>query len=213
MMIRKNIRFRAFYVDTKANDLADPLSRGPIQQANFNRALDSWRNSRHISTDQDDWQFSPIEVSQLDDEFGPFEIDATSDETGSNAHFAKFWHAKDDCRSHNWAGLNVFSNLPFSIMLSILLHFIKSKLKSPLGTSATFVVPAWLGHDALELIIDMPCWFSRVRLFPTGSEIFTSPSKSSLGEGRKNCGPTRWPIWVVHVPPTFLSLDSVPVWV
>ena len=136
--------------------MADPLSRGPTQQANFDRALNSRRNSRYISTDQDDWQFSPMEVSQLDEEFGPFEIDATSDETGSNAHFAKFWHANDDCRSHDWAGLNVFSNLPFSIMLSILLHFIKSKLRSPLGTSATFVVPAWLGHDALRLIIEMP---------------------------------------------------------
>jgi hypothetical protein len=149
----------------------------------------------------------------LDDEFSPFHLTRLLTRQVVTRTFARFWHAKDDCRSHNWAGLNVFSNLPFSIMLSILLHFIKSKLKSPLGTSATFVVPAWLGHDALELIIDLPCWFSRVRLFPTGSEIFTSPSKSSLGEGRKNCGPTRWPIWVVHVPPTFLSLDSVPIWV
>jgi hypothetical protein len=109
--------------------------------------------------------FLLFEVDQLDKEFGPFEIDATSDETGSNAHFAKFWHAKDDCRTHDWAGLNVFCNLPFSIMLSIILHFIKSKLRSPLGTSATFVVPAWLAHDALRLIIEMPSWFRRVRIF------------------------------------------------
>jgi len=213
MMLRKNIRFRTFYIDTKENDLADPLSRGPSEQGKFDRALSSWRDSRFVSTDRDDWQFSPEEVCQLDREFGPFQVDATSDETGSNAHFAKFWHAKDDCRLHDWAGLNVWCNLPFSIMLSIILHFIKSKLRSPLGTSATFVVPAWLGHDALRLIIEMPAWFRRIRTFPTGSEIFTSQSASSLGEGRRHCGPTKWPVWVVHVPPTFLSLDSVPGWV
>ena len=62
MMLRNNIRFRAFYIDTKANDLADPLSRGPKEQGNFDRALSSWRDSRFVSTDRDDWQFSPEEV-------------------------------------------------------------------------------------------------------------------------------------------------------
>ena len=108
MMLRKIFRFRSFYIDTKANDLTYPLSRGPKEQGNFERALSSWRDSRFVSTDKDDWQFSPSEVVQLDLEFGPFEIDATSDETGSNAHVAKFWHAKDDCRTHDWASLNVF---------------------------------------------------------------------------------------------------------
>ena len=156
-----------------------PFKQRPYKaQGNFDRALNSWRDSRFVSTVRDDWQFFPWWGLPVGPRVWYFEIDATSDETGSTAHFAKFWHAKDDCRSHDWAGLNVFCNLPFSIMLSIILHFIKSKLRSPLGTSATFVVPAWLEHDALRLIIEMPAWFRRIRTFPTGSDI--SPRKARL---------------------------------
>jgi hypothetical protein len=138
LMLRLNIRLRPFYIWTGDNVLSDTLSRGPSAKGEFERALDGWKDSTKISLDKDDWQFSPEEVSELDEEFGPFVVDATSDVTGSNAHFARFWSMNDDCRLHDWAGLNIFCNLPFSIMLSILLHFLRCKLKSPLGTTYAF---------------------------------------------------------------------------
>ena len=145
----------------------------------------------------------------MDEEFGPFVVDATSDVTGSNEHFARFWSMNDDCRLHDWAGMNIFCNLPFSIMLSILLHFLRCKLRSPLGTTATFVVPAWLTHDAILLILELDKFFVRVRFFPEGSTIFTSPSG---GESRRVCGPTKWGVWVVHCPPTIINQD-IPDWI
>jgi hypothetical protein len=138
LMLRLNIRLRPFYIWTGDNVLSDTLSRGPSAKGEFERALDGWKDSTKISLDKDDWQFSPEEVSELDEEFGPFVVDATSDVTGSNEHFTRFWSMNDDCRLHDWAGLNIFCNLPFSIMLSILLHFLRCKLKSPLGTTYAF---------------------------------------------------------------------------
>jgi hypothetical protein len=209
LMLRLNIRLRPFYIWTWDNVLSDTLSRGPSAKADFEEALDEWEYSNVISSDKDDWQFSPEEVSELDLEVGPFVVDASSDETGSNAHFAKFWSKENDCRSHDWAGRNIFCNLPFSIMLSILLHFLRCKIRSPLGTTATFVVPAWLTHDAILLILELDCFFKRIRFYPKGSNIFTSPSG---GVSRRNCGPTKWAVWVVHCPPTVIT-QIIPDWI
>ena len=213
MLLRKDIRIRPFYINTKDNTLADCASRGAVADEEFQVALSAWKASSVVSIDRDDWQFSPVEVSGLDLEFGPYEVDATADVTGSNAHFEIFWHTGDDCRSHDWAGRNVFCNLPFSIMFSIFVHFIKCKLASPLGTTATFVVPAWIENPAISMILDMPDWFKRVREYPVGTKLFTSPRAHAHGGGRRDCGPTRWKVWVIRCPPTFLSLDSVPLWV
>ena len=213
MLLKMNIRLRLFYIRSKDNILADCASRGPTTEIELQVALSAWKDSKIVSADRDDWQFSPVEVNSLDLEFGPFEVDATADETGSNSHFEEFWHASNDCRSHDWAGRNVFCNLPFSIMSSIFVHFIKCKLASPLGTTATFVVPGWIEHPAISMILDMPEWFVRVREYPAGTDLFTSPRAHAHGRGRRVCGPTRWAVWVIRCPPTFFSLDSVPDWV
>ena len=84
-----------------------------------------------VISDFDDWQLQTQEVVSLDVEFGPIEVDACCDEIGSNAHFVEFWSSANDCRRHDWAGRTIYCNPPFSLMFSILLHFLKCKMSSP----------------------------------------------------------------------------------
>ena len=215
MLLRFGIRLRPFYINTLDNILADCLSRGPSAEGQFRKALDAWRSSDYVSSDKDDWQLLPNLVRGLDRKkgVGPFVRDATSDVTGYNSHFENFWSMEDSCMDHDWAGQTIFCNPPFSLMWRILIHFIICKLKNPLGTSATFILPAWLSHIAIQLVCDMPDWFIRTQTFVKGSEIFTSHRPAAWGGGRRECGPTQWDVWVVTVPPCHLSIDTVPDWV
>ena len=142
-----------------------------------------------VISDFDDWQLRTQEVVSLDVEFGPIEVDACCDEIGSNAHFVEFWSSTDDCRRHNWAGRTIYCNPPFSLMFSILLHFLKCKMSSPVGTSAMFVLPVWLSHDAVRMVLAMPEWFEVVRRYEAGTRLFTAPQMYPVRRRGKTSGP------------------------
>jgi hypothetical protein len=212
MLIRFNIRIDVRYINTKDNILADALSRGPSGRGVFERALASWEESVRVISDFDDWQLQTQEVVSLDVEYGPIEVDACCDEIGSNAHFAEFWSSANDCRRHDWAGRTIYCNPPFSLMFSILLHFLKCKMSSPVGTSAIFVLPVWLSHDAVRMVLAMPEWFEVVRRYEAGTRLFTAPRDVSRKATREDVGPTKWGVWVVRCPPVKIQ-GKIPDWV
>ena len=213
MLLRWNLRLSMHYIRSADNVLADSLSRGGEFSDVFVDALEGWRRSLTTTSDFDDWRLKESEVASLDKEEGPFEVDACCDILGSNANFPVFWTAVVDCRKEDWCNRNVYCNPPFSLMFSILLHFLRCKIKCQLGTTATFVLPVWLSHEAIKLVVEMGTeWFAIVRTFEAGTHLFTAPSDVARSTGRRDVGPTRWAVWVVRCPPSRVSAP-IPDWV
>ena len=155
--------------------------------------------------DRDDWQVRPdkfLEYEQMsvEDGGGMFEVDACAAPDGSNAMTDVWWHVGDDCRRHDWAGKNVWANIPYqpepqsTLMGEILQHFLKCWERSPYTTSATFVLPAWEDQTWFALVRDH---FVLVERVPKGTMFFSRPAETPRGR-RLYVGPTRWDVVVVR---------------
>ena len=77
------------------------------------------------------------------------------------------------------------------------MHFLRCKLRTPVGTAALFILPVWVGEHYLDLVYALPRTFRVVRRWAEGSRLFTSPD-GRMAE-RKDCGPTRWEVIAVRV--------------
>ena len=90
---------------------------------------------------------------------------------------------------------------PFSLLWEILVHFLNEKRVAPGTTSAVFVLPFWPTERFwVEIVLPaLECGlFVIAEFIPEESDVFTSPN--GVHGGRKNCGPTRWPVVLVHCP-------------
>ena len=205
LCVRFDVRLSPSYIHTKANVLADALSRADWEVFRRERLL--WRELAITERDSDDWQLFSSIVQELDVQFGPFGVDACCDEHGANSHFREHWHiGARDARLADWdrpGGLAVYCNPPFSAILQILLRFLICKCRSPVGTSAIFVLPVWDTCDFWLLVASMPRTFQQVRRYPAGSELFTAPVRGSAT--RRFCGPTHWDVVIVHCPPAAMT--------
>ena len=124
---------------------------------------------------------------------GPFSLDACADRAGTNAMVERYWSSLQDCTKQDWGGHNAWCNPPFHMVEPVLRRFLDCKRRSPTNTSATFIIPGWVGASWWSLIVDS-CRF--VRYYPPWSNIFTaSPVKGT--DARRLLGPTRWPVVVV----------------
>ena len=200
LQLLHDVRFKVRYIDTKANILSDLTSRG--EMVAFHEARKSWRKQDVRQEDSEDYQLAPIEAQSLDEQVGPFAVAACCDVWGANAHFVRSWTAETDCRAQDWDGLNVLCNPPYSIILSILIHFLKCKLRCPVGTSACFILPAWINEDFWILVIGMPRTFRVLRRWEVGTHLFTAAAAPTEIGIRKDVGGTRWPVVAVWVGPS-----------
>jgi hypothetical protein len=212
LLLKYNIRLLPAYISTFDNILADALSRGAL--AAFRAALEVWSLRSSLDKDREDWKLSVWAFEWLDLRFGPFSVSACCDDFGANSHTIHFWSPSKSCLSQNWARFCTYCNPPFSLALTIIIHFLKCKLASPLGTSAVFILPHWDDFRALALVRAMPSTFRLVRLWPAGTEhLFTAQSIPQEGTlGRKDCGPTQWDVGAYFVSPTPIS-EPLPGWV
>ncbi|KAK9816271.1 hypothetical protein WJX74_004415 [Apatococcus lobatus] len=111
---------------------------------------------------------------------------------GTNAMVEPYWTVKDDCTTTEWGGLNVWCNPSFHMVGAVLENYLRCKKGSPTNTSATFVVPGWVGAAWWEMLKSI-CRL--VRYYPPWSHIFTaSPVKGA--DARRLLGPVRWPVAV-----------------
>jgi hypothetical protein len=78
----------------------------------------------------------------------------------------------------------------FSIALLILLHFLMGKLRGPVGTSACFILPAWIGTEFCDLVKAMPRTFIVIRRWPRNTPLFTPEAGEEIGS---SVG-TQWPV-------------------
>ncbi|KAK3241736.1 hypothetical protein CYMTET_48530 [Cymbomonas tetramitiformis] len=187
-----DIRLRPKYISSKDNLLADLLSRLKLEEFHMRWAMRKrevlWRQ------DREDWQFSPVLFAEMDEEFGPFTLDACVASSRANAFCVRSWSAQDDARKQRFDGLNMWANLPFSVMYEILLNFLKCKRRQQMGTGGCFLVPVWEGDEAYELVSGMREVFRPVRKYRAGTMLFTAPALD--GKGRSEWGPTRWDVLV-----------------
>ncbi|KAK9838033.1 hypothetical protein WJX74_010054 [Apatococcus lobatus] len=95
--------------------------------------------------DKSDWQVLPRIFNALSQEFGPYHLDACADLAGTNGMVEPYWTVKDDCTTTEWGGLNVWCKPPFHMVGAVLENYLRCKKGSPTNTSATFVVPGWVG--------------------------------------------------------------------
>ena len=200
------------WLATNLNVLADCLSRGNFQDfpylgRKFAAARRVWASQPHsymLAQDFDDWKIDPALFSTWDAQFGPFHVDGCADAFGANSQLDSYW---TDFEAHGCAGLNVYANLPFSNLETLLLHFLKAKRRCPLGTAGLLVLPFWPDKAFwTHIVLALPDVFKIIQRFEKGSRIFTSPHAAH--GARKNCGPTRWPVVVVRVSPQVpLSAD------
>lgn len=120
-------------------------------------------------------------------------MDACSDPAGFNAMVDNHWSKVEDCTKAEWGGHNAWCNPPFHQVEPVIQRFLECKRKSPQATSATFVLPAWVGSAWWSLVTAN---FRVVEYFPPWSHVFTaSPVKGT--DARRLAGPTRWPVVVV----------------
>jgi hypothetical protein len=199
LLVRYDLSLDVHFIGTKDNLLADLLSRG--RMVAFHAASALYKTGLGYIADQEDWQLMQHVFATFDHLYGPFMIDACVDEFRRNSHCARSWTAHDDCMKQQWHGLTVFCNGPFSMLLAIIMHFLKCKMEEPVGTAALFIVPVWVGEAYLALIYSRPDVFTVVARFPKGSALFTAPVPTHLGGGRRYAGPTRWPVIAVWAGP------------
>jgi hypothetical protein len=169
-----------------------------------------------MDKDREDWMLAGVEVDSLDKDYGPYDVAACCDEWGRNSHLCVYWTEAMDCLCQDWAGRNVLSNPPFSRALEILAHALQCKVREPVGTSATFILPVWVtARFWKEIIRCMPKTFQVVRTWKAGSHLFTTPASSveraaGMGE-RLDCGPTRWDVVALRIRPGPLTEPLAPV--
>ena len=199
LLVRYDLALDVHLIGTKANLLADLLSRG--EMVAFQAAAVMYKSGLGYIADQEDWQLMPQIFADFDYLLGPFMVDACVDAFRRNSHCARSWTAQDDCMRQRWHGLTVFCNGPFSMLMAILMHFLKCKMEEPVGTAALFICPMWIGEAYLDLIYSRPDVFTVIRRFPTGSALFTAPVPTYAGGGRRYAGPTRWPVIAVWAGP------------
>jgi len=208
LQLHYDVRFKVRYIDTKANILSDLCSRDEMDAFQIERA--SWLKQDVRQADFEDYQLAPPEAQSLDEQVGPFNVAACCDVWGANSHFMKFWTKEMDCRLQDWDGLNVLCNPPFSIILSILIHFLRCKLRCPVGTSACFILPAWTDEEFWSLVIGMPRTFRVLRRWEVGTHLFSAASAPTERSIRKYVGGTRWQVVAVWVGPSPM-VEAIPM--
>ena len=197
-LLRYDLRLKLTYIATKVNTLADALSRNAMLE--FARLVLEWERIKPLlSKDFEDWMLHTHLFQGLEAEFGPVAISACADEHGRNSHTPRYWSAVDSCLTHAWAGLTVWVNPPFDMIWDIMTHFLRCKIRCPVGTSVLFLVPVWVDTVWYRCIRAMPGSFQRVRHWDKGADLFTAPSHPNEHQGRKLCGTTSWDVEVYYV--------------
>jgi hypothetical protein len=139
LLVQYDLSLDVHHVFGKDNGLADMLSRGMMRE--FVTAAASFKAGFGSVADQEDWQLATEVFATFDRAYGPFMVDACVDQFRRNSHCHRSWTAQDDCLRQRWHGLTVFCNGPFSMLMAILLHFLKCKMEEPVGTAALFILP------------------------------------------------------------------------
>ena len=109
--------------------------------------------------------------------------------------------------SNDCKGLKVYANPPYNnkVICQILSHVLRAKEEQPAGTSVLLVLPVWWEKPYWAIITELPELFQVVERYEAGEQLFTSPN-AKAGH-RKHCGPTRWPVVVVYLPPAVPQVD------
>ena len=197
LTVKHDVRLVMKRISTKANDLADALSRSQMKR--FFELLEQW-SRRGNERDLDDWMIKDW-LWKKARRFGPFAVDACCDEVGANSRCFRYWSKEESCLTRQWRGLNVYCNPPFSLLFEILSHFLREKRAAPNTTSAVFVLPFWPTERFwLELVLPAidAGLFVVIEYIPEESDVFTSPN--GVRGLRKECGLTRWPVVLVSCP-------------
>ena len=84
-------------------------------------------------------------------------------------------------------------------IMDILVHFLRCKLRTPVGTSLLLLVPVWREAVWYTHILAMPRTFRRVRHWVAGSPLFTSPPRSGESVGRSYVGAAPFAVEVYYV--------------
>ncbi|KAK3284867.1 hypothetical protein CYMTET_7505 [Cymbomonas tetramitiformis] len=179
LTIGHDVRVVMKRISTKANDLADALSRSQMRR--FYDLLELW-SRREAPRDLDDWMIKDWLWDKVR-ALGPFAVDACCDEVGGNSRCFRWWSKEDSCLLKHWRGLNVYCNPPFSLLWEILTHFLKEKRAAPHTTSAVFVLPFWPTERFwLELVVPAIDAGLLVVLeyIPEDSDVFTSPNRVGI---------------------------------
>ena len=201
MLLRWDVELDVHWISTKANGLADALSRADWQR--YETELQAYRSLPWLSEDDQDWMMRRDAVVALDEEFGPFSVDGAVDIYRANAQFSTSWSALEDCRRMPFHSKRVYINPPFSgsVIEEVLEHFLVCKHECPVGTAAIFILPEWQQRPFWDTLIRHPHIFRVVRRWEAGSNLFTSPVPAHRGTGREYRGATRWPVVAVWARP------------
>jgi hypothetical protein len=175
------------HIKGEDNVMADALSR-------FLRGIDTA-----------DWLFAPAEFQWVASRVGTPTMDACADPMGNNALCPRFYHVLDDCVSHSWTGESTWVNADYRQLERVLRHYKTEKIKSPSDTAATFCVPVWMDKSWWRHLKGMEV----VAFYPAGERVFTSPDwhklersdgRLSFGTERRDAGPTKWGVLILHDP-------------
>ena len=225
ILVDYDIRLVTTRIDTKSNILSDALSRGAWEvfaqsvglgkawakalSNNNKQALARlqalWHQKKFSVTDFDDWMLVDQYFYPLADEFGPFTLDGATDLYRSNSRCRRSVNKIDDGTKYEYGGFNTYCNPPYSIIILFLLQFLRCKQKSPVGTSALFILPAWTNYEFYKLMLALPQIFQIKHRYPMGVNLFSSPNNPTIN--RMIVGPTKWPVVAVWIPPTHIHFE------
>ena len=185
--------------DDDADRSAVDLHKQPPTSGKKRKEAPAKRNddeqAEAVGYDNQDWMFDRGKFHTLNRQYGPFTLDAACSVTGDNAQCKEFCSKENSFLDKQLRGHVVWVNAPYDQAAEFLGHYTEQKKKYP-GIAAMFVLPQWESQ---------PWWaftkgFSRVRRYPKGTQLFTSPGpKGSATRMRR--GATNWPVMVFWDPP------------
>ena len=126
-------------------------------------------------------------------------VSACADVFGRNSHTPRWWSREDSCLRHHWGGMFVWCNPPFSLIIDVLVHFLRCKREVPMGTPLLLLVPVWVGAAWRSHILAMPRTFRRVRRWARGTPLFTAPPREMPALARSYVGSAPFAVEVYHV--------------
>ena len=81
--------------------------------------------------DYNDWQLDRRIFLRLQRLYGPFDLDGACDDKGKNSHVATYCSPSNNFLDADFAGKNVFLNVPFDKLGEFIGHYLRTKQRDP----------------------------------------------------------------------------------
>ena len=143
-----------------------------------------------------EYQLVLSEFKYLEGQTSALTLDSCASAGGDNALTPKFCVGIEEFLAQECGGEHVLLHAPRADLTVALKHYADCKARSPAGTSACILVPAFLEHDLPPGLL--PRDKRLVKTYYRGSRLFTAVGL----DGKRSSIPLKYAVHVYYDPPT-----------